>query len=112
MMERGLNRSSDNLLSPTDSPVIISQPGQTFEYVWVIDSWLDQTADPISPNFVIDNLAFHLRACRPPQLSKFFVVRVILAEQPPAPKTFSFQVTPETFTPYSEYAAVYSPFGT
>ena len=90
MMERALNRSSDNLLSPTDSPVIISQPGQTFEYVWVIDSWLDQTADPISPNFVIDNLAFHLRACRPPQLSKFFVVRVILAEQPPAPKTFSF----------------------
>ncbi|OHT06318.1 Clan CA, family C19, ubiquitin hydrolase-like cysteine peptidase [Tritrichomonas foetus] len=88
--QKALGRSIGNFLSKSDGPVMIAAPGQSFEYVWIIDSWEDQSIDPISPEFVIDNLAFHMQACRPKQPSQFFSVRVVLVEQPPSTKTFAF----------------------
>ena len=89
---RAQGRSIDNFLSATDGPVLFAAPDQPFEYVWIIDSWCDQSIDPVSPDFIIDNLAFHMTALRPKNQSQFFSVRVILVETPPCMKTFSFNV--------------------
>lgn len=85
-------KSSNNLLNIPDGSPLISAPGQPFEYIWVIDNWINQTVDPISQNFVINNLSFHMQACRPKQPSQFLSVKVILVEKPPGPKTFRFNV--------------------
>ncbi|KAK8894640.1 hypothetical protein M9Y10_023077 [Tritrichomonas musculus] len=89
---RAIGKSIGDLSGNSDGHVLIAPPDQPFEYIWIIDSWESQSIDPISPDFIINDLAFHMQACRPKQPSQFFSVKVILVEKPPGPKTFRFTV--------------------
>lgn len=89
-VSRTCGKSADNLSCISGGPVLIAPLGQSFEYVWLIDNWNDQTIDPVSPDFVIHDLSFHMQACRPKAPSQFLSIKTILVEQPQAPKTFTF----------------------
>ena len=93
-MEEGkLDDHNQSSLQNESKQVLKSVVGKPFEFVWVIKNWSTLTSDQDSDFFMVDNLSFHLRACRPAQSTQFFSIKVILGSNPPGPKTFQFIIS-------------------
>lgn len=79
-------KSEDNIIGAESN-------GGLFEFTWTINNWSDQSPEYISPEFVFDGHAFVMRAIRPMYPTQCLIVKVVLQQAFPAPKTISFTIT-------------------